>query len=72
MIWSAGACPKSTVTALMRIEWTYSRRDRGGVSADAVRYRFGGVAQVGIDGVSYRKGQNYLIVVVEVLEGVGA
>jgi transposase len=65
--WLAVVCAKSTVTELMRIAW----RTVGAIVArvcadvDAVTDRLDGLVRVGIDEVSYRKGQKYLTVVVD-------
>lgn len=65
--WLAVVCSKSAVTELMRIAW----RTVGSIVArvcadvDAVTDRLDGLRRVGIDEVSYRKGQKYLTVVVD-------
>jgi transposase len=65
--WLAVVCSKSAVTELMRIAW----RTVGAIMArvcadvDAVTDRLAGLRRVGIDEVSYRKGQKYLTVVVD-------
>jgi transposase len=65
--WLATRMSKTAVTELMRISW----RTVGAIVArvcaevDAARDRLGGLARVGIDEVSYRKGQKYLTVVVD-------
>jgi transposase len=65
--WLAVVCAKTTVTELMRIAW----RTVGSIVArvcadvDAVTDRLDGLRRVGIDEVSYRKGQKYLTVVVD-------
>jgi transposase len=65
--WLAVVCSKTAVTQLMRIAW----RTVGAIVArvcadvDAVTDRLDGLARVGIDEVSYRKGQKYLTVVVD-------
>jgi transposase len=65
--WLAVVCAKTTVTQLMRISW----RTVGAIvkrvcaDVDAVTDRLEGLRRVGIDEVSYRKGQKYLTVVVD-------
>lgn len=65
--WLAVVCSKTAVTELMRIAW----RTVGAIVArvcadvDAVTDRLDGLVRVGIDEVSYRKGQKYLTVVVD-------
>jgi transposase len=65
--WLAVVCSKTTVTELARIAW----RTVGAIVArvcadvDAVCDRLAGLTRVGIDEVSYRKGQKYLTVVVD-------
>ncbi len=65
--WLATQASKSAVTELMRIAW----RTVGAIvkrvcaEVDAGRDRLDGLARVGIDEVSYRKGQKYLTVVVD-------
>jgi transposase len=65
--WLATACSKSAVTELMRIAW----RTVGAIitrvcsDIDASVDRLAGLRRIGIDEISYRKGQKYLIVVVD-------
>jgi transposase len=65
--WLATQTSKSAVTQLMRIAW----RTVGAIvrrvcaDVDAVCDRLAGLARVGIDEVSYRRGQKYLTVVVD-------
>lgn len=65
--WLAVVCSKTAVTELMRIAW----RSVGAIVArvcadvDAVTDRLAGLRRIGIDEVSYRKGQKYLTVVVD-------
>jgi transposase len=65
--WLATQTSKTAVTQLMRISW----RTVGAIVArvcadvDAVTDRCAGLRRVGIDEVSYRKGQKYLTVVVD-------
>ncbi|RZT07487.1 transposase [Kribbella sp. VKM Ac-2569] len=65
--WLATQTSKTAVTQLMRISW----RTVGAIvkrvcaDVDAARDRLDGLARVGIDEVSYRKGQQYLTVVVD-------
>jgi transposase len=65
--WLATQTSKTAVTQLMRIAW----RSVGAIvkrvcaDVDAVTDRLEGLARIGIDEVSYRKGQQYLTVVVD-------
>ena len=65
--WLATQTSKTAVTQLMRIAW----RTVGAIvkrvcaDVDAVTDRLDGLARIGIDEVSYRKGQKYLTVVVD-------
>ena len=65
--WLATACSKSAVTELMRIAW----RTVGAIIArvctdiDARVDRLAGLRRVGIDEISYRKGQKFLTIVVD-------
>ena len=65
--WLATQTSKTAVTQLMRIAW----RTVGAIvkrvcaDVDAVTDRLDGLVRVGIDEVSYRKGQKYLTVVVD-------
>lgn len=65
--WLAVKTSKSAVCELMRIQW----RTVGAVIArvvadiDAVTDRFEGLARIGIDEISYRRGQLFLVVVVD-------
>ena len=65
--WLAVACSKSTVTVLMRTGW----RTVGAIvkrvcaDVDAVTDRLDGLRRIGIDEISYKKGQKYLTVVVD-------
>lgn len=65
--WLAVACSKTAVTELMRIAW----RTVGGivtrVAEDAMSGvdRFARLRRIGIDEISYKKGQRYLTVVVD-------
>jgi transposase len=65
--WLATQCSKSAVSELMRIAW----RTVGAVitrvcaDLDATVDRLGGLRRIGIDEVSYRKGQKCLTVVVD-------
>ncbi|WP_327636750.1 ISL3 family transposase [Kribbella sp. NBC_00482] len=65
--WLAVVCSKTAVTELMRIAWRTVGAivDRVCADVDAVTDRLDGLARVGIDEVSYRKGQKYLTVVVD-------
>ena len=65
--WLATACSKTAVTELMRIAW----RTVGSIitrvcgDIDAVVDRLDGLRRVGIDEISYRKGQKFLTIVVD-------
>ena len=65
--WLATACSKSAVTALMRIAWRTvgSIVSRVCADIDAKVDRLDGLQRIGIDEVSYRKGQKFLTVVVD-------
>ncbi|MGW6202017.1 ISL3 family transposase [Kribbella sp. NPDC055110] len=65
--WLAVVCSKSAVTELMRIAWRTvgSIVTRVCADVDAVTDRLAGLRRIGIDEVSYRKGQKYLTVVVD-------
>ena len=65
--WLAVACSKTAVRLLMRVAW----RTVGAIvkrvcaDVDAVTDRFAGLARIGIDEISYKKGHRYLTVVVD-------
>jgi transposase len=65
--WLAVACSKTAVTQLMRVAW----RTVGAVitrvcaDIDAQVDRLDGLRRIGIDEISYRRGQRYLTVVVD-------
>lgn len=65
--WLTTRASKSTVTELMRVAW----RTVGAIitrvweDIDAVHDRFAGLRRIGIDEISYKKGQKYLMVVVD-------
>jgi transposase len=65
--WLAVACSKTAVTELMRIAW----RTVGAIitrvcaDVDARVDRLGGLARIGIDEISYKRGHKYLTVVVD-------
>lgn len=69
--WLTTHSAKSTVAQLMRVVW----RTVGGIvtrvvtEAEALVDRFAGLRQLGIDEISYRKGQKYLTVVVDHTRG---
>jgi transposase len=65
--WLATRCSKSAVSELMRVAWLTVGRIIGRVVAEAgpMADRLRGVTRLGIDEVSYRKGQRYLTVVVD-------
>jgi len=65
--WLATQCSKTAVTELMRVSW----RSVGNIIArvcadiDARVDRLSGLTRIGIDEISYRKGQKFLTVVVD-------
>jgi transposase len=65
--WMAAECSKSATAQLMRTSW----RTVGGIVARMVADRdrsvdrLAGLARIGIDEISYRKGQKYMTVVVD-------
>src|SRR5699024_4087385 len=65
--WLPTQASKSTVVGLMRIAW----RTVGAIitrvwaDIDATQDRFAGLARIGIDEISYKKGHKYLMVVVD-------
>jgi transposase len=65
--WMATECSKSATAQLMRIAWrtvgTILTRYRA--EADAGTDRLAGLRRIGIDEISYRKGQKYMTVVVD-------
>jgi transposase len=65
--WLATQCSKSAVTELMRIAWRTVGAIITRVWADveAVHDRFADLARIGIDEISYKRGQRYLTVVVD-------
>jgi len=65
--WLAVQCSKTAVVALMRVAWRSVGAILERVAADieATVDRFEGLRRIGIDEVSYRKGQCYLTVVVD-------
>lgn len=65
--WLATACSKTAVEQLMRIAWRTvgSIIARVGADIDQVVDRLAGLRRIGIDEVSYRKGQKFLIIVVD-------
>ena len=65
--WLAAHCSKSAVQALMRIAWRSVGHIVTRVVADAQREqdRFADLTRIGIDEISYKRGQNYLTVVVD-------
>ena len=65
--WLATHCSKSAVVELMRIAWRTvgSIAGRVVVDARAVRDPFNGLVRIGIDEISYRRGHQYLMVVVD-------
>lgn len=65
--WLATQCSKTAVTQLMRIAWRTVGTIITRVWADveAVHDRFAGLARIGIDEISYKRGHKYLTVVVD-------
>ena len=66
--WLAAACSKSAVCELMRISWyTVGRIIERVVADEALKQgdRLQGLRRIGIDELSYRKGQRYITVVVD-------
>jgi transposase len=65
--WLATQCSKSAVTELMRIAWRTVGAIITRVWADveALHDRFAGLARIGIDEISYKRGHRYLTVVVD-------
>jgi transposase len=65
--WLAVTCSKTAVTQLMRIAWRTVGAVITRVSADieAGVDRLAGLARIGIDEISYKRGHRYLIVVVD-------
>jgi transposase len=66
-VWMAAECSKSATAQLMRTSW----RTVGGIVArmvadrDRTVDRLAGLTRIGIDEISYRKGQKYMTVVVD-------
>lgn len=65
--WLATRCSKSAVSELMRVAWRTVGRviERVAAEAGSMAERLRGVKRIGIDEISYRKGQRYLTVVVD-------
>ncbi len=65
--WLATQCSKSAITELMRIAWRTVGAiiSRVWVDIEAVHDRFKGLARIGIDEISYKRGHKYLTVVVD-------
>lgn len=65
--WLATRASKSTVSLLMRVAWRTVGHvlERVSREAQAVWDRFAGLRRIGIDEISYRKGQKYITVVVD-------
>jgi transposase len=65
--WLATHCSKSAVVELMRVAWRTVGSIAGRVVADAraVRDPFDALVRIGIDEISYRRGHQYLMVVVD-------
>ncbi|MEE2031325.1 ISL3 family transposase [Rhodococcus chondri] len=65
--WLATHCSKSAVCELMQVAWRTVGSIVDRVWSDTKRKidRFGGLARIGIDEISYKKGHKYLTVVVD-------
>jgi transposase len=65
--WLVTQCSKTAVTALLRIGWRTvgSMIERVMAEIDAQVDRLDGLTRIGMDEISYKKGQNYLTVVVD-------
>lgn len=65
--WLATQCSKSAITQLMRVAWRTvgSVLDRVWADVRAEHDLFDGLRRIGIDEISYRRGQQYLSVVVD-------
>ena len=65
--WLATQCSKTAVTELMRIAWRTVGAIITRVWADveALHDRFAGLARIGVDEISYKRGHKYLTVVVD-------
>ncbi len=65
--WLAVECSKTAVAALMRISWRTIGPLLGRVTRRLLRGqdRLAGLRRIGIDEISFRKGQRYLVVVVD-------
>jgi len=65
--WLAVQCSKTAVVELMRVAWRTVGAIVTRVAADAMAGmdRFAGLARIGIDEISYKKGHRYLTVVVD-------
>ena len=65
--WLATHCSKSAVVELMRVAWRTVGSIASRVVSDArtVRDPFDGLTRIGIDEISYRRGHQYLMVVVD-------
>jgi len=69
--WLATHCSKSAVATLMRVTWRTIGRmvTRVAAEEDGKRDRFQDLHSIGIDEISYRKGQRYITVVVDHVSG---
>jgi transposase len=65
--WMAAECSKSAVAQLMRVSWRTVGAivERFVADRDAGVDRLAGLRRIGIDEISYRKGQRYMTVVVD-------
>jgi transposase len=65
--WLVTHCSKTAVVELLRVAWRTvgAIAARVVVDARAVRDPFDGLVRIGIDEISYRRGHNYLMVVVD-------
>ena len=65
--WLACVTSRTTITQLMRVSWRTTGRIIARVAAEkhAATDLLAGLTRIGIDEISYRKGHNYLVVVVD-------
>lgn len=67
LAWLATHCSKAAVAALMRVTWRTVGRviTRVVAAAGPPEARLAGLCRIGVDEISYRRGQKYLVVVVD-------
>ena len=65
--WLAAACSKTTITQLMRISWRTVGHIIARVTAEQLAGTdlLAGLARIGIDEISYKRGHKYIVVVVD-------